>query len=212
MKFTQSKGSAIKSDIIQYKMKEGDNVVRLVGDLLCRYVYWIDGENGKNLPFECLSFDRDEEKFNNKEKDWVKDFYPDMKCGWAYAVQCIDPTDNTIKVFNLKKKLTEQIQVNAEDLGDPTDLDNGWDVYFKKVRTGSHQFNVEYQLQPVKCLQNKGPVTDEQRALVAEMTPIEDVLIRPTPDAQKELLERLRASAASSDDNDDKEAIADIAG
>ena len=65
-----------------------DHHLRMVGDLLPRYVYWLKGENGKNIPMECLSFDRNTETFNNKETDHVRDFYPDLKCGWAYVVQC----------------------------------------------------------------------------------------------------------------------------
>ena len=53
---------------------------------------------------ECLSFDRNSETFNNKEHDHVRDFYPDLKCGWAYAVQAIDYSDKSVKVVNLKRK------------------------------------------------------------------------------------------------------------
>ena len=122
IKFNQAQGAAKKEKIDQYTYKNGDNVLRIVGDLLPRYVYWIKGENNKNIPMECLAFDRDTETFNNKEKDHVRDFFPDLKCGWAYAAQCIDPADGKVKVLNLKKKLMEQIMVAADDLGDPTDL------------------------------------------------------------------------------------------
>jgi len=39
----------------------------------------------------------------------------------------------------------------AEDLGDPTDPETGWDVMFKRVKTGPLPYNVEYQLQVLKC-------------------------------------------------------------
>ena len=68
IKFNQVKGEAQKSKINQYTYVEGDNKFRLVGDILPRYVYWIKGENNKNIPMECLSFDRNTETFNNKEK------------------------------------------------------------------------------------------------------------------------------------------------
>ena len=153
IKFNQAQGSAIKNKIDQYVYKNGDNVLRMVGELLPRYVYWIKGENGKNIPMECLSFDRATETFNNKEKDYVRDFFPEIKCGWAYAMQCIDPSDGKVKVLNLKKKLMEQIMVAAEDLGDPTDPEAGWDIYFQRVKTGPMAFNVEYRLQALKCKQ-----------------------------------------------------------
>ena len=81
----------------------------MVGDLLPRYVYWIKGENNKNIPMECLSFDRNSETFNNKEHDHVRDFIQTLKCGWSYAVQCIDYADKSVKVLNLKRKLFDQI-------------------------------------------------------------------------------------------------------
>ena len=64
-----SEGSAQKSSNDSYKYVDGDNKVRIVGDILARYVYWIKGENDKNIPLECLSFDRDQEAFTNKEKE-----------------------------------------------------------------------------------------------------------------------------------------------
>jgi hypothetical protein len=90
---------------------------------------------------ECLGFDRDKEQFTNIEKDWVRHYHTDMKCSWAYAVQCIDPDDGKVKVLNLKKKLFEAVMVAAEDLGDPTDTTTGWDLAFKKQKTGPLPFN-----------------------------------------------------------------------
>ena len=196
--FNQTKGEAQKSSIVTYQYKDGDNKVRLVGDVLARYVYWVTGENNKNIPLECLSFDRNEERFNNKEKDWVREFYPDLKCGWSYAMQCID--NGEVKVINLKKKLWEQILTAAEDLGDPTDPDTGLDVCFKRVKTGPLPYNVEYQLQALKC--KAAPVSDSDKAALVNLKSMDDVMPRPTPDAQKELLDRLR-SAPSGDEIDE---------
>ena len=65
LSFNKAAGGAKKSSITSYSYRDGDNEVRLVGDVLARYVYWLEGKNGKNIPFECLSFDRNEERFNN---------------------------------------------------------------------------------------------------------------------------------------------------
>jgi hypothetical protein len=189
IKFTTSSGGAKKVSLEQYTYKNGDNCVRFFGDLLPRYIYWVKGDNDKNIPMECLSFDRQKEAFINAEKDWVREFYPDLKCGWSYSVQCIDPADGKAKVFNLKKKLMDQILVAAEDLGDPTDPEAGWDINFKRTKTGPNVYNVEYTLQPLKC--KPRPLTDEEREAVANSTPIDELLPRPTPDAQKELLDRI---------------------
>ena len=194
--FNQQKGSAQKSSIDTFQYQDGDNKMRIVGDILARYVYWIKGENDKNIPMECLSFDRNSERFNNVEKDWVREYYPDLKCGWSYATQCID--NGQVKVVNLKKKLWEQIITAAEDLGDPTNPETGWDICFKRVKTGPLPYNVEYQLQALKC--KPRALTEDELALVGELKSMDDVMPRPTPDAQKELLGRVRNAGNEADD------------
>ena len=204
LSFNQQKGSAQKTSIASYQYVDGDNKVRIVGDILARYVYWIKGENDKNIPLECLSFDRNAETFNNKEKDWVRDYYPDLKCGWSYATQCLDK--GQVKVINLKKKLWEQVKTAAEDLGDPTDPKTGWDVCFKRVKTGPLPYNVEYQLQALKC--KPSALKESDLALVEDLKSMDEVMSRPTPDAQKELLDRIRQASTSEIDETIEEQFA----
>lgn len=196
-KFGETHGTAIKDSAPKYAVKNGDNRLRLVGDILPRYVYWIKGTKNKDIPMECLAFDRDAERFLNREKDWVKSFYPDLQCSWAYAINCIDYSEETPKVvvFNLKKKLFEQIKNTAEDLGDPTDPESGWDVYFKRTKTGAAAFNVEYMLQVAKCMAGKRPLTPEEVALVNSAKSITEVTPRPGPEDQKNLLDRIRSES-----------------
>lgn len=197
--FNKSKGAAQKSSISSYQYTDGDNEIRLVGDVLARYVYWVTGENNKDIPFECLAFDRNEEAFNNKEKDWVREYFPDLKCSWSYAMQCI--SNGEVKVINLKRRLFDQILTAAEDLGDPTDPENGWDVKFKRVKTGPLPINVEYQLQVLKC--KPRPLNEGELALVAALKSMDDVMPRPTADAQKELLDRIREGGGNESSMDD---------
>ena len=149
LSFKQTKGKAVTNKVETYEYKDGENTVRLIGGVLPRYIYWIKGTNNKDIPVECLAFSREKEKFDNMEKDHVPDFYPELKCSWSYSINCIDPKDGKVKALNLKKKLFEQILTAAEDLGDPTDYDTGWDVVFKRTKTGPLAFNVEYTLQVV---------------------------------------------------------------
>ncbi len=189
--FNKTAGGAKKTKLDQYAYKNGDNSVRMIGGIMPRYVYWVPGFNGKNIPFECLSFNRDTESFDNITKDWVREYYPDLKCGWAYSINCIDPTDGTVKVLNLKKKLMQQVMMAAEDLGDPTDLETGYSICFKRVKTGPMVYNVEYQFQPLKC--KPTPLTEEERALVAGATDIDELIPRATPEQQKALLDKIAA-------------------
>jgi hypothetical protein len=148
---------------------------------------------------ECLAFDRNTETFNNKEKDHVQDYFTDLKCGWSYAIQCIDYGDNKVKIFNLKKKLFEQLTVAMEDLGDPTDVETGWDVFFKRKKTGPNAYNVEYQLQALKC---KPRALDENELeLISDLRSMDEVLPRPTPELQLELLKKITQADGDIDED-----------
>ena len=132
--FNEAKGSAKKGSIDQYQYKMGPNSVRMVGGILPRYIYWVEGFNNKNIPFECLSFNRDTETFDNKEKDWVQHYFPDLKCGWSYSINCIDPTDGTVKVLNLKKKLMmKYLMKQLKDLEKKKILK--WNLYMVNKKT-----------------------------------------------------------------------------
>ena len=209
--FGNTQGKAQTNKVDAYVMKDGENSLRLVGGVLPRYVYWVKGTNDKDIPIECLAFDRDEEKFNNKQKDHVQAYFPDKKCSWAYSINCIDPTDGKVRVFNLKKKLFEQILTAAEDLGDPTDMETGWDIVFKRTKTGPLAFNVEYTLSVLRC--KKRALTPDEVALVNEAPLIDTIYVRPTSDEVKALCERLVNGDSESGDDSvaaDKEAINEL--
>jgi hypothetical protein len=187
--FKQTKGKAQSSKVESYEYKDGENVVRLIGGVLPRYVYWLKGSNNKDIPVECLAFNRDKEKFDNLETDHVPEFFPDVRCTWSYSVNCIDPKSQKVVALNLKKKLFEQIITAAEDLGDPTDHDTGWDVVFKRVKTGPLPFNVEYQLQVLRCKPRK--LTAEERVLADGAKLIDEKFIRPTSEEVRALMEKI---------------------
>lgn len=209
--FKNTKGKAQKSSVESYTYKDGENKVRIIGGVLPRYVYWVKGTNNKDIPIECLAFSREKEKFDNLEKDNVPAFYPDLKCSWSYAVNCIDPTDGKEKVLNLKKKLFEQIIQTAEDLGmDPTDPDEGFDIVFRRTKTGPLTFNVSYDLSPLKCKQRA--LTPEEREIAAKAKNIDEKYPRATPAEQLALLEKLAAGADESDATSEaeQEAVKDL--
>ena len=187
--FSDTKGKAAKKSVESFEYKDGENVVRLVGGVLPRYVYWVKGTNAKDIPIECLAFNREKEKFDNIEVDHVQSYFPDKKCSWSYSINCIDPKDGKIKALNLKKKLFEQIMTAAEDLGDPTDVESGWDVVFKKQKTGPLPFNVEYTLSVLKC--KKRALSEGELELVANMESIDSKFVRPTSEEVKALCEKL---------------------
>ena len=206
--FGNTKGKAQSKKVDAFEYKDGENTVRLVGGVLPRYVYWVKGTNNKDIPIECLAFDREQEKFNNLEVDHVNKFFPDKKCSWAYSVNCIDPADGKVKVLNLKKKLFEQILSAAEDLGDPTDYESGWDVVFKRQKTGPLPFNVEYTLQVLRCKKRK--LTDAEREAAEAAEDIDTKYPRPTADEVLKTLEKITSGETDEADASEKEAIAEL--
>lgn len=209
--FKNTKGKAIKSAVESYTYTDGENTVRIFGGVLPRYVYWLKGTNDKDIPVECLAFNREKEKFDNLEVDHVQEYFPDAKCQWSYSVNCIDPRDGKAKVLNLKKKLFEQIITAAEDLGgDPTDPDTGWDIVFKRTKTGPLAFNVEYTLMVLRC--KKRALTEAEREVIAKEPDIDTKYPRPTADEVKALLEKITKgnSEESADDPAAKEAVRDL--
>lgn len=200
LSFSNTKGKAQSNKVEAYEYKDGENTVRLVGGVLPRYIYWIKGSNNKDIPVECLAFSRDKEKFDNIEKDHVPAFYPDLKCSWSYTVNCIDPKDGKVKALNLKKKLFEQIVSAAEDLGDPTDMDTGWDVVFKRTKTGPLAFNISYDLSVLRCKPRK--LTDAEREAAQAAKSIDEKYPRPTEAEVLALLEKVTTNEDEGDAED----------
>lgn len=207
--FGNTKGKAQSKKVDSFEYKDGENTVRIIGGVLPRYVYWLKGTNNKDIPVECLAFDREAEKFNNLEEDHVPKFFSDKKCSWAYSVNCIDPADGKVKVLNLKKKLFEQILSAAEDLGDPTDFDSGWDIVFKRQKTGPLPFNVEYTLQVLRCKKRK--LSDAERAAADAAEDIDTKYPRPSADEVLKTLEKITSGDTDEEpDTAAKEAIAEL--
>lgn len=213
LSFKNTKGKAQSNKVESYEYKDGENVVRLVGGVLPRYIYWLKGTNNKDIPVECLAFSREKEKFDNVEKDHVNEYFPEAKCSWSYSVNCIDPKQNKVVALNLKKKLFEQIVTAAEDLGDPTDYDTGWDVVFKRVKTGPLAFNVEYTLQVLRC--KPRPLTEEERAMADAAKSIDEKFPRPTEAEVKALLEKITSNQDPEEgegSNSEQEAVNELNG
>lgn len=209
--FTSTKGKAGSNKVDSFEYKDGENVVRLFGGVLPRYVYWLKGTNGKDIPIECLAFDREKEKFNNLEHDHVPEYFADKKCSWAYSVNCIDVKNGKVVALNLKKKLFEQIISLAGDLeSDPTDPDDGWDVVFKRQKTGPLPFNVEYTLSQIKSKKRK--LTAEEREMIEASKDIDSKFPRPTADEVKANLEKIVAGGSGEEEasGTDGEAVKDL--
>jgi len=186
--FNDTNGEAKKGGTY-YKYKEGTQTLRLVGQIMPRYSYWKNSTEGKPMSVECLSFDRDLEKFTNVEKDWFQHHFPDINCSWSYVGQIIDPEDDTKTILiPLKKKFWQQVETVAGSLGDPTNSETGWDLVLTKAKTGAHAFNVEYTVEQLKC--KVRPLNENELQAVADMPSLDTLVPRPTPEEQKAFIEK----------------------
>jgi len=206
VQFGEAHGAARKSGLKYIKLEFGENQFRMVGKLLPRYAYWKKLKTN-SIPVECLSFNREKEEFDNLEKDWFRHYFPDDKCVWSYVIAVIDPKDGQLKLCGLKKKLFDQIQSAAATLGDPTDIEEGWDVIVNKKKTGSAVFNVEYELLQLRL--EKRPLNEEERATIAELKSIDEYIRRPTPEEQRAFIEQAWIHDEE-ESNVDAEAISDL--
>ena len=207
--FGEESGQAKKSELEYIKFEFGENKMRMVGGILPRYAYWKQLRDN-SIPVECLSFDRDKERFTNIEKDWFKHYFPtkangeNMTCSWSYIIQVIDLKDGKLKLCGLKKKLYDAIKDLSKELGNPTDSENGWDVIFEKKKTGSNRFNVEYKLKE-RAIKNR-PLTEDEKAIVAKLKVIDEVVHRPTSEEQRAFIESAWVDGAEEESNVDQDA------
>lgn len=187
IKFTDLQGKAKKAGPERFKPVNGVNKVRIFGSVIPRYKYWLKTRDNTAVPMDCLGFNPDTETFDNKERDVVREFFPDMKCSWAYQSYVIDRNDGKVKLFDHKKKLFESILDTAKKkFGDPTDPEKGWDIVFTRTKTGPHAFNVEYKLEVFE-LENTA-LTEEDKTAIAEVDPIENITKLPTPEEQESFI------------------------
>ena len=177
------------NDIERFKFDfDKPTKLRLVGTVLCRYVYWVPTNNGKKVPVECLRFDRQKEEFTDAAdpiKDKVDSSVFGDKPSFAYVAQAIDRADGKIKLLDLKTTIYNAIvdyAVNPE-YGNPADSDKGYDLVITKTKTGPATVNVQYGVTPSRA---STPLTEEEKKL--ERFDLETIMKRPTYDQQYEWL------------------------
>lgn len=178
-------------NIERIKLNEGSNTLRLIGNVMPRYVYWVTNNEGKRTPLECLSFNRENETFSEREGvDPVKEIDPSIysdKPVFSYVCNAIDRKDGQIKLFDLKPTIYRQILDYAmnPEYGNPADSEEGYDITIKKEKTGPQVMNVKYTCIPSR---RTVPLTSEEKD--AELYDLEKIFKRPTYDEQKEFLLR----------------------
>ena len=166
----------------------GDTKIRLIGDVLPRYVYWVTTNEGKKMPVECLRFSRATEQFDDTQPDPFKELDEAIwsdKPQFAYVCNAIDRSDNSIKLFDLRSTIYRQIVDYASnpEYGNPADDTSGYDITVKKEKTGPLPQNVKYTCIPARA---SVALTDEEKAL--EKYDLDRIYKRQTYDEQKQWL------------------------
>lgn len=197
----QNTGSNNRKEIERLTLNIGDTKVRLVGDVLPRYCYWVVTTEGKKMPVECLEFQRDTESFDNKAENPFKEVPADVysdKPQFSYVCNVLDRTDGKIKLFDLRATIYGQIVDYASnpDYGSPADSEKGYDITVKKEKTGPLPQNVKYTVIPAR---NNSALTEDEKAM--ELFDLDRIYKRQSYDEQKEwLLNNTNLFASQSND------------
>ena len=205
----QSSGSSQRKEIERLSLSIGDTKVRLIGDVMPRYCYWVVTTEGKKMPIECLSFSRETESFDNNAQDPFKEIdtaiYSD-KPQFSYVCNVIDRTDGKIKLFDLRATIYSQIVDYASnpEYGNPADPVKGYDLTVKKEKTGPLPQNVKYTVVPARS--NVALTEDEQKL---ELFELDRIYKRQTYDEQKEWLLQ-NTAFFSAEAGDEFKAVEDV--
>lgn len=209
----QTSGNQQKREIERVSLGLGDTKVRLVGDVMPRYCYWVVTKDGKKMPVECLQFERETESFNSSVRDPFKEIDADIyaeKPQFAYVCNVLDRKDNKVKLLDLRSTIYAQIVDYATnpEYGSPADSETGYDLTLKKEKTGPLPQNVKYTVIPAR---SSKALSDEERSL--ELYDLSKIFKRQTYDEQKQwLLENTTLFAGEvSDEFKASEGVDDLA-
>lgn len=196
-------------EIERLSMSIGDTKVRLVGEVMPRYCYWVVTTEGKKMPVECLQFNRQTESFDNSAQDPFKEIDEAIfadKPQFSYVCNVIDRADGKIKLFDLRSTIYSQIVDYATnpDYGNPAGDDDGYDITIKKEKTGPLPQNVKYSCLPAR---NNSPLTVDEKAL--ELYDLSKIYKRQTYEEQKEWLLK-NTSYFAGDVSDEFKAAEDV--
>jgi len=135
--WAETKGEAVSNRVTYMKVNKGRNQVRVVGNILRRYVYWVTNVDGSKLTFENLDFNRESEAFENTNMNPVKElklqattFTGELEFDKegnpkplgskkAYMVPVINRSTNAVEYMELKKGVFDGINEVMAKLHDP---------------------------------------------------------------------------------------------
>ena len=218
--FLASKGEAQLNNLNYAKFGMGTTQIRLVGDLLPGYAYWLKNSLNKDRKFDNLAFNPATERWDSGQPDVVKEFgfternekgeIVPMKSKRNYQIQILNRASGKLEVMSLSKSMFDSIVAYCRDTG-VTDV-GSLELFIDKTGDQARWSSIRYNLNQVKTMQfNSQPAkVEEARAkdgeLLKDMKDIKELFPRPTPE---ELRAQIQAfleakpenTPASSDDS-----------
>lgn len=200
--WNKAKGEAQRTGASFMKFAKGSNQFRLIDDnLVARYQYWVENAKGDKRPYECLQFDRSQERFNNNAPDPIReaglteiakvdgvDKEVPLRAKRAYVALGINRASGAVEAIDLKKSIFDGIVEVAQQLGKPP---SEFDIFVRK--TGDKWYEIEYSVEQIKCMQDSNADNSardaEDAALIKEYgKTVQEVFPRPSYDELKQNL------------------------
>lgn len=194
--FLNTKGEAQLSNVSFAKFGMGSTQIRLVGDVLPGYAYWIKNSIGKDKKVDNLAFNPVTERWDSGQPDVVKEFgfternekgeTVPMKSKRNYQIQIINRASGKLEVMSLSKAMFDSIVAYCRDTG-VSDV-SSLELFIEKTGDQARWNSIRYNLNQVKTMQfNSQPAkVEEARAkdeeILKDVKDIRELFPRPTPD------------------------------
>ena len=186
--FLNTKGEAQLSNVSFAKFGMGSTQIRLIGDLLPGYAYWLKNSLNKDRKFDNLAFNPKTERWDSGEPDVVKEFgfternekgeTVPMKSKRNYQIQILNRSSGKLEVMSLSKGMFDSIVAYCRDTG-VTDV-GSLELFIEKTGDAARWNSIRYNLNQVKTMQ-----FNNQPAKVAEARAKDDELLKDVKDIRE---------------------------
>lgn len=213
--FLASKGEAQLNNLNYAKFGMGTTQIRLVGDLLPGYAYWLKNSLNKDRKFDNLAFNPATERWDSGQPDVVKEFgfterndkgeTVPMKSKRNYQIQILNRASGKLEVMSLSKSMFDSIVAYCRDTG-VTDV-GSLELFIDKTGDQARWNSIRYNLNQVKTMQfNSQPAkVEEARAkdgeLLKDLKDIKELFPRPTPEELRAQIQAFLEAKPEADKN-----------
>lgn len=230
--FMQSKGEAVKNKVAYAKFGMGVTQIRLVGDLLPGYAYWLENTAKHKFKAPNLAFDPKTEAWIKGAVDPVREFgfteknekgeTVPLKSKRDYQIQIINRASGKLEVMSLSKTMFDAIVAYCRDtdVEDPTTIE----LFIEKTGDANKWNSIRYKLNEVRTMKFNADMAsvaelhEKDATILEEMKPIAEMFPRPTADELREQITNFlnntkeddAGSPASPADDSAKEALNDL--